>query len=256
MGVSVDKFSFPRAVCRWEVESSGDYRIYATGRRAGDKPRCTLLLQVDGAGHAGEGFRFQLEGGNLTADIWTRDILEPPELGGFRLRYETRTEDLELRPNSMCSRWEDVETMLSRGSLIAFRPDAAEDCTAELRQLMLEAKEGTAGLGASIRWCLQAKNDHEVRLILQSLPAPAAQLRSEPILTGDDIAAIHLEAVDLEAEMLAGDPCHGMVPIVFARDPETVRQELGDHPERIHTGMPGNRGGRKKRWEGGEGGEW
>ncbi len=188
----------------------------------------------------------------MTADIWTRDILEPAELGGFRLRYEIKTEDLELRPNSMCSRWEDVETMLSRGSLVAFRPDAAEDCTAELRQLMHEAKEVTAGLGASIRWCLQAKNDHEVRLILQSLPEPAAQLRSEPILTGDDIAAIHLEAVDLEAEMLAGDPCHGLVPIVFARDPETVRQELGDHPERIHTGTHRNRDGQED-FEGGGG---
>ncbi len=124
--------------------------------------------------------------------------------------------------------------------MVAFRPDAAEDCTAELRQLMHEAKESTAGLGASIRWCLQARNDHEVRLILQSLPAPASQLRSEPILTGDDIAAIHLEAVDLEAEMLAGDPCTGLVPTVFARDPETVRQELGAHPERIHAGTHGN----------------
>ncbi len=64
----------PRSVCRWEVVDYREYRIYNSGRIQGPRPRCLLLVQVDGSGHAGEGYRLSLEGDRLEADLWTSDI--------------------------------------------------------------------------------------------------------------------------------------------------------------------------------------
>ncbi len=166
-----------------------EYHVYNSGYIPGEKSRCLLLLQVDGSGHAGEGFRLSLEGDRLEADIWTSDIFTAPELGGVRLRYEVKVASVELWPNTLSSRWEDVITLLGRGTLVAFRPDAAEDCSAEFRQLY-----------------------------------------------ADDGQAMHLEALDVEAEMLEDDDGPGLVPILFARDPPDIREILAKFPDRIRTG--------------------
>ncbi len=65
---------------------------------------------------------------------------------------------------------------------MAFRPDAAEDCSAEFKQLYAEELQTNPGLGAAIRWAIQAKDDKNLRLILQALPATADRLRVEPRL--------------------------------------------------------------------------
>ncbi len=145
-------------MCRWEVEDYRNYRIYHSGRIPGPKPRCLLLLQVDGTGHAGEGFRFSLEEDKLEADLWTSDVFPSADLGGFRLRYEAKLETVELRPNTLSSRWEDMITMVGKGTLIAFRPDAAEDCSAEFKQAHADALLVNPYLGAAVRWSVQAKN--------------------------------------------------------------------------------------------------
>jgi hypothetical protein len=213
-----------------------EYRVYNSGYIPGEKPRCLLLLQVDGSGHAGEGFRLSLEGDRLEADIWTSDIFTAPELGGFRLRYEVKVASIELRPNTLSSRWEDVITLLGRGTLVAFRPDAAEDCSAEFRQLYAEELKANPRLGAALRWAIHAKDDQNLRLILQALPATADRLRAEPRLSADDGQAMHLEALDVEAEMLEDDDGPGLVPILFARDPPDIREILAKFPDRIRAG--------------------
>ncbi len=48
-----------------------NYRTYLSGKGTTECPRLTLLLQVDGSGHAREGYRFGVEGGPWDADIWT-----------------------------------------------------------------------------------------------------------------------------------------------------------------------------------------
>ncbi len=223
-------------MCRWEVEDYRNYRIYHSGRIPGPKPQCLLLLQVDGMGHAGEGFRFSLEGDKVEADLWTSDIFPSADLGGYRLRYETKIEAVEIRPNTLSSRWEDVITMVGKGSLVAFRPDAAEDCSAEFKQAYADALADNPLLGAAVRWSVQAKNSATLRLILQCLPATAERLRSDPRLTADDIRCIQIETVDLETEILEGKPGPGPVPILFAREPKETRLALGDCPGNLHTG--------------------
>ncbi len=194
------------------------------------------MLQLDGNGHAGEGFRVALEGDRLETDIWTSDVFTASKLGGFRLRLEVKTTAVELCPNTLSSRWEDIITLTNKGSLVAFRPDAAEDCSAEFKQIYSEAQQSDPRLGAAIRWAVQAKNDSSLRLVLQCLPATANRLRSEPRLTADDGPAMHLEVLELEAEMLEKGDGRGPVPIFFARNPPEVREVLAEHPERIETG--------------------
>jgi hypothetical protein len=223
-------------VCRWEVEDYRNYRIYHSGRIADAKPRCLLLLQVDGTGHAGEGFRFSLEGDQLEADIWTSDVFAAADLGGFRLRLETKVEMVDIRPNTLSSRWEDIITLLGKGSLIAFRPDAAEDCSAEFKQAYADALLDNPLLGAAIRWSVQAKNTTNMHLVLQCLPSTADRLRADPRLTADDGPSIQIETMELDTEILIGDPGPGPVPILFARDPRETRITLGEHPGNILTG--------------------
>ncbi len=217
------------------MEDYRNYRIYHSGRIPGPRPRCLLLLQVDGTGHAGEGFRFSLEGDKLEADLWSSDIFASADLGGYRLRYEVKVDSVELRPNTLSSRWEDVISMVGKGTLIAFRPDAAEDCSAEFKQTYADALQENPHLGAAIRWNVQAKNSATLRLVLQCLPASAERLRANPRLTADDGPGIQIETVDLETEMLSGEP----VPILFAREPRETRAALGDCPGNILTGKSG-----------------
>jgi hypothetical protein len=191
---------------------------------------------VDGTGHAGEGFRFSLEGDKLEADLWSSDIFASAELGGYRLRYETRVDCVEIRPNTLSSRWEDVITKVGKGSLIAFRPDAAEDCSAEFKQAYADALQENPHLGAAIRWNVQAKNVAALRLVLQCLPATAERLRADPRLTADDGPGIQIETIDLETEMLEGEPGPGPVPTLFAREPRETRTALGDCPRNVFTG--------------------
>ncbi len=88
---------------------------------------------MDGNTHAGEGFRLSLEGSRLETDVWTSDVFAASELGGYRLRYEVDTSSVEIRPNTLASRWEDIITLVGKGVLVPFRPDAAKDCTPEFQ---------------------------------------------------------------------------------------------------------------------------
>ncbi len=213
-----------------------DYRVYHSGRIPGPRPRCLLLLQVDGNGHAGEGYRLSLEGDRLEADLWTSDVFAAAELGGFRLRYETKVGSIELRPNTLSSRWEDIITLVGKGVLIASRPDAAEDCSAEFKQAYADVLAEDPSLGAAIRWTAQAKNSSSLRLVLHCLPASADRLRADPRLSADDGPGIQIESIDLDTEMMTNEPGPGPMPILFAREPQEARISLGESPGNILTG--------------------
>jgi hypothetical protein len=196
----------------------------------------TLLLQ-DGSGHAGEGYRFATEGGPWDADIWTRDLFDPASLGGYRLRYQLRGEDIDLKPNALASKWEDVDTLLGRGTLVAMKAGNNTDRTAEFRAMLTTEKEANPNFGAAVRWTVQATNHGRLRLVLQGLPGGACRLRSEPLLTADEAEAITLEAIDAETDMKEDSPCRGPIPVLFARDTEAVQSALEQHPERVYTGI-------------------
>jgi hypothetical protein len=70
---------------------------------------------VDRNAHAEEGFRLSLEGSRLEADVWTSDVFAVSELGGYQLRYEVDTSSVEIRPNTLASRWKDIITLVGKG---------------------------------------------------------------------------------------------------------------------------------------------
>jgi hypothetical protein len=118
-------------MCPWQVQRAADYRIFTAETVPDRGPKLMLLLQVDGGGHAGEGFRFAVDGGPWDAVIWTLDLFDPPYLGRYQLRYQVKGEDIDLQPNSFSSRWEDVDTLLGKKHMTAEKVGDEEDKTAE-----------------------------------------------------------------------------------------------------------------------------
>jgi hypothetical protein len=216
----------------WEVLKSADYRIYQTPHPPRPIPRVTLLLQVDASGHAGEGFRFAVEGGPFDADIWSRDLLDPPALSRYKLRYELKGQDINLRPTSLASKWEDLHVLLGRGVIIAQRLASDEDVTLAFREALAAEKTADPAFGVALRWTIQGTNRGELRLVLQGLPSGARRLRSEPLLSADEAAAIHLEEVEVVANIKEEGACRGPIPVLFARDPEASEAALALHPEK------------------------
>jgi hypothetical protein len=181
----------------WNMVNANQFRIYQTDHAKGLLPRITMLLQVDGSGHAGEGFRFTVESDRIDADIWSRDIFEPAELGGYRLRYQLRGADIELRPNTLSSKWEDLETLIGRGIIDVQRPEGGDSLTAEFRQTLAAEREEHPGLGAAVRWAVQGSSTRgELRLVLQGLPATARFLRATPLHTADEAATVTLDTFE------------------------------------------------------------
>ncbi len=191
---------------------------------------------MDGSSHAGEGYRFAVEGGPWDADIWTRDLFDPASLGGYQLRYQLRGEDIELKPNALASKWEDVDVLLGRGVLMAMKAGDLTDRTEEFRAKLAAEKEADPNFGAAVRWGVQAANHRGLKLVLQGLPGGARRLRSEPLLAADEAEAITLQSLDTEADLDEDGPCRGPIPVLFARDREAVRAALEQHPERVYTG--------------------
>jgi hypothetical protein len=78
------------------------------------------------SGHAGEGYRFAVDCDLLIATIWSRDLFDASELEGYKLVWELRGEDVEIRPNSMTSKWEDLETLIGKEKILVYTPDGDE----------------------------------------------------------------------------------------------------------------------------------
>jgi hypothetical protein len=222
--------------CPWQVQRATDYRIYTTETTPEGGPKLTLLLQVDSGGHAGEGFRFAVDGGPWDAVIWTRDLFDPPDLGGYQLRYQVKGGDIDLRPNSFSSRWEDVDSSLGKKHMTAGKVGNDEDKTAEFRGMLVAERAEDPNLGAAVRWTVQATPQGGLRLLLQGLPGGARRLRSEPHLAADEAEAITLESFDAQADINERSPCRGPIPVLFARDPAAATEALNERPEKVHVG--------------------
>jgi hypothetical protein len=218
------------------VRSSLEYRTYQVPDSAAGTPHLSLLLQVDGSGHAGEGYRFAVSSERISATVWSRDLFDVPELEGYRFDYEIRGEDIEIRPNCLASKWEDLEMLIGREKILVSDPDGGDFVNGRFREKLTAAKKDNDGLGAAIRWAIQASPRGELKLVLQGLPATARALRAEPRLAADDTAAIHLDSFETEADIQQNGPSKGPIPVLFARDPDTVLEVLALHPGRISAG--------------------
>ena len=220
----------------WEVRSHTEYRVYAATPKHDDHTDANLLLQVNACGEAVEGFRVALDGAMIDADFWARDILEVTHLKRFRFRYEIRPEDIDLRPNTFSSKWEDVDDLLAQGTIYAFEGDKKEEKNNIAREMLDAAKHLDTNNGASLRWCVQAEGNRSLKLVLQCLPRPASHLKKDSRLAADMAACINLQTFVLQTNISDEEPCCGPKPVLFARDPEAVAGILEEHPEKIHAG--------------------
>jgi hypothetical protein len=194
-------------------------------------------VQVDPTGHAGEGFRVPLFGGNLETDVWGQDIFEDESFHRFRFRYEIDPSRIDIRPNSFAAKWEDWEELLARGNLVAYDGSTTNDVTSEVRKLLHSKVSSNPELGAALRWCIQAKGDTEIRAVLQSLPRPAGYLRKDSRLTTDFCGAIELFTTRLRIPLQEDQPCRGPIPVLFSRDVDKAKDALISQPEQLHQGM-------------------
>ena len=219
----------------WEIRRNDQYRVFCSGEENLAELNVHLLLQVNAEGKAVEGFRFAMEGPAVENDIWAQDIFEDPTLGRIRFRYEVRSGAINFRANSFTSKWEDVEELLAHGHLVAFQENTTEDKTAEVRKILEAGRAVDKNFGAGIRWCLQSAGQNELKLVLQSLPRPASQLRRNAHLAGDECPTVHLDTWPVKTTFDAARGL-GPKPVLFARDPATVEGTLQAHPENLKTG--------------------
>jgi hypothetical protein len=126
--------------------------------------------------------------------------------------------------------------LIGREKILVSDPDGGDFVNGRFREKLTAAKKDNDGLGAAIRWAIQASPRGELKLVLQGLPATARALRAEPRLAADDTAAIHLDSFETEADIQQNGPSKGPIPVLFARDPDTVLEVLALHPGRISAG--------------------
>lgn len=91
-------------------------------------------------------------------------------LEGYKLVWELRGEDVEIRPNSMASKWEDLETLIGKEKILVFTPDGDEVLNPFFREKLEAERANNGWLGASVRWAVQGTARGSLRLVLQGLP--------------------------------------------------------------------------------------
>ncbi len=153
----------------WQVEDGALFRTFAPPVEE-DTVQAFLLLQVNNAGEADDGFRVALGGRDLTCDVWCRDLVEASRLRPYRLMLEVRPDEVEFKLNSLSTRWEDLDSFVATGRAAAFKGAAKDDESSEFRRDLAASQEENADLGMAVRWILQADGDHAVRVTLQGLP--------------------------------------------------------------------------------------
>jgi|688.fasta_scaffold98669_1 hypothetical protein len=220
----------------WDIRKYTDYRINPPAADKGGPVKSLLFVQVDPAGRAGEGFRFPIYGGHIVTDIWGQDVFEDPDLHPFRFRYEINSARIDIRPNTLSSKWEDWEEMVMRQSLVPFHGSGHDDATAEVKKIIRAKVTANGEFGASLRWNIQARSLNTVWVVLQCLPRSAGFLRKDLRLCTDHCGAIELLAVKLDIPCNPERPCAGPIPVIFSRDEEKTRAELTDNPALLHPG--------------------
>lgn len=185
----------------WQVEDGSLFRTFGPLVEE-DTVQAFLLLQVNNAGEADDGFRAALGGNELNCEVWCRDLVEVSRLRPYRLMLEVRPAEVEFKLNSLTTRWEDLDSFVATGRAAVFKGAAKEDESAEFRRDLATSQEEDADLGMAVRWILQADGDHAVRVTLQGLPGRAKQLNRHPRLAGDSCPAVVLHSRVVETDFL------------------------------------------------------
>jgi hypothetical protein len=120
----------------WDVRKYTDYRVNPPVDETESKVKSLLYLHVDPAGKAGEWFRFPIFGNRIVTDIWGQDVFEDPEFHHIRFRYEVNAAQVEIRPNTFASKWEDWEEMVIRETLVPIKGPGINVLATEVKKLL------------------------------------------------------------------------------------------------------------------------
>jgi hypothetical protein len=167
-------------------------------------------------------------------------VFEDPEFHHIRYRYEVNAAQIEIRPNTFASKWEDWEEMVIRETLVPIKGPGINVVSTEVKKLLKEKMAKNPEFGASLRWSLQARGAGEMWLVLQGLPRPAGFLRRDQRFSTDYTAGMELYAVKLDIPCNPDRPCMGPIPVIFTRDEDKTKEELSDKPEILHPGITTN----------------
>ncbi len=163
--------------------------------------RAAVLLRVDEDGTPTGDFRVALGGEAVRVEIWSNDLFDHKALKGFHLVLHHDVDDIDLRSNSLTTKWDDLEDQVGRGLLRVTRPGSAKDQGQVFRKAMEEWRKTSPDEGAAIRWIVQKKGPQQLKLSLQALPASAKRLQRDERLSNLGGRAIHLFTVPLIMEM-------------------------------------------------------
>jgi hypothetical protein len=168
-----------RSTVPWEIRHHTEYRQNHPAGEGDGEIHAGFYLQVDAEGRAGEGFWIPQSGGHIIRDIWGKELFKEEDMQQYRFRYETDPSQIEIRPNTTVSAWEDSEEMLARGTLVAYHGMARADVSAEVRKLVQAKMKNSSEYGAALRWSIQARGSGDIYTVLQGLPRPAGSLRQD-----------------------------------------------------------------------------
>jgi hypothetical protein len=191
---------------------------------------------VDDDGRAEGHFRFTLEGRMIEADFHSEDLYSDEYLTGYSFRFHTRPEDIELRQNGLCTKWEDLDELVAKGAVLTSQGSSLEDAAPSFRTAFAAAKERRPELGGAIRWSLQGRRAGGLRLVLQGLPTSAVSLKRSAYHSAEDSPAICLDSARILYQQEPPHLAAGPAPVLFARDPEAAMEQLSAHPDNIREG--------------------
>jgi hypothetical protein len=118
------------------VRKYTEYRINPPADETESRVKSLLYLHVDPTGGTAENFRFPIYGQRIVTDIWGQDIFEDPEFEHIRFRYEINAAQIEIRPNTFASKWEDWEELVMRETLVPIRGPGITVITTEVKKLL------------------------------------------------------------------------------------------------------------------------
>jgi hypothetical protein len=103
-------------------------------------------------------------GEDIICDVWCRDLLDVGHLRPYRLQLEVKGEELDLKPNTLATRWENLDSLVAIGRMGAFISGSKEVVMGEFWKELGADKATDNAVGGVIRWTIQVDGTTKLRL--------------------------------------------------------------------------------------------
>lgn len=101
----------------------------------------------------------------IHVDTWSRDMLHWS--WGPSAQLLAAGADIDVRPDALFSKWEDIETLTRRGAADAERMEGCEFLTSEFKKLLTAENARKKTAAAALRWAVQRLlRGGDLRLVL------------------------------------------------------------------------------------------